>query len=686
MFFFSYLSFNNTVDMSIIRTLIAFSIIEDFKQLVPPEWPSYMHFRDGLVPTLRMLTELLDPCRVPYPGDERSTFQFSLAPKLRRKLELEELKHWEKSANDCKELAEHFLGQWPCPEPDLTGFRNAILMNLEQALEIIRPFWLQLYQNVDLSRHTRQVQAILDRHRSDRQYNFTSNLDNTQHVFFVRAADGKTPSLEDLMKQSGRQEYNLANSVVMCEGDMNRDLALPSRWDSQITCDGNVFRRINEMNSISSSVPREDVSPDILKLRSIISKFVANKNPVKKKYGHDLQHSLEAFQAFKLKAQTAKITPNGERLGSAIAHAESDIKKHLADLRTALSQDCRFDWLMSGDLWPRIVPTTLLPCLSSNARVRVGTFVKSMLLDYALSITALQRLIRIESATRQKDPSQLADETSNLEHEYWQPNKYLDWLLLEIESNILLRPDQIDVALCTISPASGKNSVLQMMMGQGKSSCIIPMVAATLTDARRLLRVIVPKPLLLQMAQVLQARLGGLLGRSIKHVPFSRRTSSQSEVIQSFYRVHKDCLVNRGVILALPEHLLSFKLSGLQRILDEKVFEARSMLKVQSWLSKTCRDVLDECDVSLAVKTQLIYPSGSQRMVDGHPNRWKTSQAVLHLARSHIFRLEPRCRGGLEVVSRHRRVSIVALKIDTSFFFFLAHAGVLGLSEGIFSS
>ena len=312
------------------------------------------------------------------------------------------------------------------------------------------------------------------------------------------------------------------------------------------------------------------------------------------------------------------------------------------------------------DLWPRIVPTTLLPCLSSNTKVRVGTYIRSMLFDYALSITALQRLIRIEAVTRRKDQSQLADETSNLGHKYWQPKEHPDWLLLEIESNILLRPDQVEVALCTISPASGKNSVLQMMMGQGKSSCIIPMVAATLADARQLLRVIVPKPLLLQMAQVLQARLGGLLGRPIKHVPFSRRTSSELEVIDSFYRVHKDCLDNRGVILALPEHLLSFKLSGLQRILDEKVIEAKSMLKIQSWLSKTCRDVLDECDVSLAVKTQLIYPSGRQRMVDGHPNRWKTIQAVLYLAKGHIFKLQTRFRGAVEVVGRHGGVSTVS--------------------------
>lgn len=416
MFFFSYLSFNNTVDMSIVSTLIAFSILEDFRQLIPPEWPSYMHFRDGVVPTVGMLTDLLDPCRIPYPGDERNTFQFSLAPKMRRKLELEESRYLKKTADDCKELAEHFLDQWPCLEPNLIGFCNPVLLDLEKALEVIRPLWLQLYQNVDLSGHIRQVQAILDKHHSDRKFSFDSNIDKSQHVFFVCAADEKTPSLGDLINPSGRIRYNPADPAS--GSDKDRGLTLSTRWDSQITCDGSIFRRTNRMKSSRSFTQHGDVSPDILKLRSMISRFITNENPVKKEYGYDLQRSLEAFQAFKLKAETAKVTPNQERLSFAIAEAKSNVERRLDNLRTALSQDCRYDWMIFGDLWPRIVPTTLLPFLSSNAKVHVGTSIRSTLTDYALSITALQRLTRIEAAIRRKDLSQLADETSNLGHQY----------------------------------------------------------------------------------------------------------------------------------------------------------------------------------------------------------------------------------------------------------------------------
>lgn len=656
MFFFSYLAYNNAVDMSVITTLIAFAVIEDLKHLTLPRWPSYTYFRDGQIPTAEILINLLNPCRIPYPGDERSTFQFSLAPKMRRKLELEESRYLKKSDDDCKELASYLLRQWPCLEPDLVGFCKPALLDLEKALEAIRPLWLQLYQNADLSKHIQQVQAILNKHHSDRKLNFTSNADKSQHVYFVRADNEVVPNLGDLFRLSGHQKYQSTDTTVNPGSDL-----VQHRWDFFITPESNASREPDLGSSKSSFNKSGEISPDLEELRTIVSKYAMSENPVRKNYGYDLQQSLEALQVTRVKIQREGAIPSQEELNAALIQIKLEIQRHLADLRTALSQDCRYDWLMFGELWPRIVPTTLLPCLSSNAKVTVGPLVRSVLIKYALAITLQQRLMRIKAAVRRQDLDQLDEEMSNPGHSYWQPSEHPDWLLLEIESNILIRPDQIDVALCTISPTSGKNSVLQMMMGQGKSSCIIPMVATTLADARKLLRVIVPKPLLLQMAQVLQARLGGLLGRPIKHVPFSRRTSSQPGTIASFYRLHKDCLDDRGVILALPEHLLSFKLSGLQLILDERVTEAKSMLKIQSWLNKMCRDVLDECDVSLAVKTQLIYPSGRQTMVDGHPNRWKTTQAVLHLAKTHIWRLQKYFRGAVEVVSRHRDVSLFSV-------------------------
>ena len=54
----------------------------------------------------------------------------------------------------------------------------------------------------------------------------------------------------------------------------------------------------------------------------------------------------------------------------------------------------------------------------------------------------------------------------------------------------------------------------------------------------------------------------------------------------------------------------------------------------------------------LAVKTQLIYPSGAQSPVDGHPNRWKLVQTVLKLAKAHFNHLRRESPKSLEVIDR----------------------------------
>jgi len=111
-------------------------------------------------------------------------------------------------------------------------------------------------------------------------------------------------------------------------------------------------------------------------------------------------------------------------------------------------------------------------------------------------------------------------------------------------------------------------------------------------------------------------------------------------------------LRSRGVILTLPEHMLSFQLSGLQELSNGHIHRADSMMKLQDWLTKKCRDILDECDHMLAVKTQLIFPSGSQAMVDGHPTRWKAVQDLLKLVKMHLGQLRRAFPKSVEVIER----------------------------------
>lgn len=178
------------------------------------------------------------------------------------------------------------------------------------------------------------------------------------------------------------------------------------------------------------------------------------------------------------------------------------------------------------------------------------------------------------------------------------------------------------------------------------------MAAAFLANKKQLLRLIVPKALLPQTAQTVQTRLGGLVGREIRHIPFTRRTPTTPNMLNLYSSHHHEMHRYCGIILTAPEHILSYKLSGLQRLADSRITEAQQLIQFQSWLACTCRDILDESDFTLAVKTQLIYPSGPQTSVDGHPYRWEVAQMLLSLIESHLPELQHNLPQSIAVVKR----------------------------------
>ena len=142
--------------------------------------------------------------------------------------------------------------------------------------------------------------------------------------------------------------------------------------------------------------------------------------------------------------------------------------------------------------------------------------------------------------------------------------------LCQIQGNFLIRRAQAETAMEIMSPLSGENTVMQVNMGDGKSSVIIPIAAAALADGKQLVRVIVPKALTVQMFELLVARLGGLANRPIYHLPFSRtpeydkRNRMISPRIDDLHKLMPQCMAERGILLVQPEHVLSLKLMSVQ--------------------------------------------------------------------------------------------------------------------------
>ena len=409
--------------------------------------------------------------------------------------------------------------------------------------------------------------------------------------------------------------------------------------------------------------------PDLIaELQDIVDLFARSEDPVRVAYGKDLSSSLLALRKPPNQAagNASEPAPTIDMtvLNQAISSARENLQVQFNLIYKLLVKG--HQWYQHGGLLPDITPQTLLEALQGTKGSVGNDVVQNHILPYAVSIVGLQHLLRIRDAHLRKDTIQLASEMRSIAHKGWRVEDHIDWLLLEIDFNLIIREDQLQVAQAMIaSPGSISNFVLQMNMGQGKSSVIIPMVAAALADGKNLVRVVVPRSLLLQAAQILSSRLGGLINRGIKHIPFSRKSPTDIESIKAYHNLHLETFNHKGVILALPEHLLSFQLSGLQELSNGRLSQSNYMIKLQAWFSRRSRDILDECDHMLAVKTQLIYPSGSQSLVDGHPNRWKVVQVSWFsdpfLVESFHFSAIPWCDGeiarkpvyGIVVPRRH---------------------------------
>ncbi len=177
-------------------------------------------------------------------------------------------------------------------------------------------------------------------------------------------------------------------------------------------------------------------------------------------------------------------------------------------------------------------------------------------------------------------------------------------------------------------------------MGEGKSSVIVPLVAAALADGSNLARIVTLKPLSNQMFQLLLSRLSDLADRRIFYVPFSRNLHMSASVVQSINTLYRQCVDDGGVLVVQPEHLLSQKLMCIDTLVtsdddSEKLLTVSQLKDLQRWLAKVSRDVLDESDEILHVRYQLVYTTGKQMPVEDHPNRWSTTQQVFSRLRAH---------------------------------------------------
>ena len=179
-----------------------------------------------------------------------------------------------------------------------------------------------------------------------------------------------------------------------------------------------------------------------------------------KRYASDLQKSFEAMN----ESASNRLTDSSDLnavLEKHLDHARDIVRSNLKLIQCSLTST-QDDLVREADMLPRISPASILSHLAGTKVHSLPPAWKTIFVQYGRSIATLQRAERLFADLR--NPSELVAGILNKGHQNWDPEAYPEWLLLEVENNILIRPEQADIAREMMRPSSGGNAVMQLNM------------------------------------------------------------------------------------------------------------------------------------------------------------------------------------------------------------------------------
>ncbi|KAK6354034.1 hypothetical protein TWF730_008454 [Orbilia blumenaviensis] len=385
------------------------------------------------------------------------------------------------------------------------------------------------------------------------------------------------------------------------------------------------FDNLKDQLRVATTHSGKSIRPTILKLKDSIKPFA-------KKYAEDLLKSIEALEGSESLGSLTSV----DKLASSVLWYQQNTADCLHNLFTELqgklSPLTKLQKLLgSVGLWPTLTKLDILQELRLKRRKSsmISQEWMKAILCFGEAITWLQRSTRLCHYQSKNAVQDMEKEIHNFGNTNWKVEDYIDWLLFEIDSEMLIRPVQAEIAQHMMRDEENGNAVMQLNMGEGKSAVIMPVVAAALADTTKLVRPIVLKPLSTQMFQILVERLSGLCDRRIYFLPFHRGLDIDPSHVAKLQELYSNCRENGDVLLSLPEHLLSFKLMGLEKLLQGCESLSDPLIETQKWLDTNTRDVLDESDEILHIRYQLIYTIGAQEPLEGDQDRWTVIQDLL---------------------------------------------------------
>ncbi|KAL8657317.1 MAG: hypothetical protein Q9226_002033 [Calogaya cf. arnoldii] len=608
LFLFAQISYRSKLkSLNDLKTLLAFATNQALRGL--PDFPSYGAFtlRNGSDMNLPELRSAIGACVKPF---EVSSKHISAAERRQEHAAYKRL-----SSANVETAVGFYNNQWPCRQPTQLSKSSVKWLNITAVKQCSEDLFAEWFKNRECQRHLATIRPVIE---STMTSSIAFPFAKSTWRLTVVAPRHECSELLQEVPRLMETRYPDAPGLPFVLRDQQHVKAL-------------------ERNSI---------------LRLLVTGFGAKsekKNQsLRSRYKMDLIASLDALQRHLETVRPNEIPPADSikamlSLDRCQKHCERVFELLCSQLQP---EEPIEDLLKTVGLWPRLCMRDLLALTATTSSVSIPEEWKESVIAIGRGVTAFQRARRLVLAIEKADTLSFFQEMANPGQSGWNANDKPDWLLIEIENDILIRPVQVRVAMEMIQPSNLSNTLMQLNMD-------------TLTQ-----------------------RLGGLVNRPVYFMPFSRKTNIDLTITRQMQTMYADCMAKGGVLIVQPEHILSFKLMGIERVASEDHGLGTELMRTQAWLDDNCRDVLDESDEILDVKFQLIYTLGAQRNMDGQPDRWLMMQGVFDIVQNQAWLLQAQHPHQIEVEKRTPGSfpSIRLLSVE------VRNALISGVGEGICQS
>ncbi|EXJ68848.1 uncharacterized protein A1O5_07780 [Cladophialophora psammophila CBS 110553] len=606
MIWLSTLAFAEKSDMQIVQTLASFFVVPEMVQISAPPITSFRLSYGAAVNTRELHTSFRSAL-LPFhrcPEGQLSRGARESSSNFNRRQQRQFQSNQDRTVN---KLVNAMQAQWPCETPTPPNDAEfSLYMDMDKVIEAAMPKFKVWFDNY-------------------RFYDYLCQIRDTLSLQLVNPVEVPSSSLTT-------PTWNLQRT----KGFIGIDDVFSCSPPSELTCGSRDLNDLLLPSNVEKSTPR---------LASLLDRLETQLNSnYERKYVEDLRVSLCSLRGWRaeyhlwsqgngvegiLRDHLNRCSERVRKIYSAIMSAVTEI--HAFEGSSTTQRNNPLSVAVAIRQIPRLCPVLFLQQLARSRWQIITTEWKRCIVQYALALTELQRAERLVNLS--DCHADLIKEIRNSGHRNWDPIDYPESLLLEAETGIIIRDVQEEIAREMRGPQHGNNAVMQLNMGEGKSSVIVPIVAVALADTSRLVRVIVAKPQSKQMFQMLVSKLGGLLNRRVYHMPFSRSLKLGIAEANTIASICLECMTNGGILLVQPEHILSFKLMGLECLLTGKDAIGRSLLDTQKYFDTSTRDIVDESDENFSVKFELIYTMGMQQPVELSPERWICVQQMLELVK-----------------------------------------------------